>query len=60
MQEHYNFPISIYTKDSLGIAPTFLNFDSWSPGAGFIPIISTKGKNQIKEIVRKKKRFLNT
>ena len=24
-----------------GIAPTFLKLDSWSPGAGFIPIIST-------------------
>ena len=30
-----------------GVAPTF--FDSWSPGAGFIPIISTKGINQIKK-----------
>jgi len=28
-----------------GIAPTFLKFDSWSPGAGFIPIISTKSLN---------------
>ena len=39
---------------SLGIAPTrncthFLKFDSSSPGAGFIPIISTKGINQIKK-----------
>ena len=30
-------------KGLLGIAPTF--FDSWSPGAGFIPIISIKGMN---------------
>ena len=61
MQEHYNFPISIYTKDSLGIAPTFLNFDSWSPGAGFIPIISTKGINQIKKgNCKKKKSFMHT
>ena len=37
------------------IAPTFLNFDSWSPGAGFIPIISTNELNQInKKILRKK------
>ena len=34
---------------SLGIATTFLKLDSWSPGAGFIPIISTKEINQIKE-----------
>ena len=32
-----------------GIAPTFLNLGSWSPGAGFIPIISTKRINQIKK-----------
>ena len=31
-----------------GIAPTLLKFDLWSPGAGFIPIISTKEINQIK------------
>ena len=31
------------------IAPTFLNLEWWSPGAGFIPIISTKGINQIKK-----------
>ena len=44
------------TKQSLhlvlhphGTAPTFLKFDLWSPGAGFIPIISTKGINQIKK-----------
>ena len=32
-----------------GIAPTFLKWDSSRPGAGFIPIISTKGINQIKK-----------
>ena len=32
-------------RGSLCIAPTFLKLDSWSPGAGYIPIISTKGKN---------------
>ena len=32
-----------------GIAYTFLKLDSWSPGAGFIPFISTKGINQIKK-----------
>ena len=32
------------------IAPyTFLKFESWSLGAGFIPIISTNGINQIKK-----------
>ena len=29
------------------IATTFLKLASWSPGAGFIPIISTKGINKI-------------
>ena len=33
-----------------GITPTFLKFDSWSPGADFIPIISTKGINQLKKL----------
>ena len=28
-------------EGSLGIAPTFLKLDSWSPGIGFISIIST-------------------
>ena len=32
-----------------GIEHTFLKLDSWSPEADFIPIISTKGINQIKE-----------
>ena len=32
-----------------GIAPTFLKLDSWSLGAGFIPIISNKGINLIKK-----------
>ena len=32
-----------------GIAPTFLKLDLWSPWAGFIPIIITKGINQIKK-----------
>ena len=32
-----------------GIEPTILKFDSWSPGAGFIPIVSTKGISQIKK-----------
>ena len=31
------------------IAPTFLKLHSWSLGAGFIRIISTKGINQIKK-----------
>ena len=38
-----------------GIAPNFLILDSWSLGAGFIPIISTKGINQIKKKKMKKK-----
>ena len=46
---------------SRGIAPTFLKLDSWSTGAGFIPIISTKGINQIeRKIVRKKLSFMHT
>ena len=32
-----------------GIVPTFLELDSWSPGADFIPIISTQGIDQIKK-----------
>ena len=32
-----------------GNAHTFLKLDSLSPGAGFIPIISKKGINQIKK-----------
>ena len=42
-----------------GIASTFLKLDLRSPGAGLIPIISTKGKNQIKKekIVKKKIKF---
>ena len=43
-----------------GIAPTFLKLDSCSPGAGFIPIISTKGINQIKKGNCKKKNFMHT
>ena len=38
-----------------GIAPNFLKLDSWSKGAGFIPILSTKGINQIKKRNCKKK-----
>ena len=30
-----------------GIVLNFLKLDSWSPGADFIPIISTKGINKI-------------
>ena len=42
-----------------GIAPTFFKLDSWSPGTGFIPNISTKGINQIKkENFKKKVKFL--
>ena len=45
-----------------GIAPTFLKLDSWSPGAGFIPIISTKGINQKKKgiLLEKKLSFMHT
>ena len=45
-----------------GIEPTFLIFDSWSPGAGFIFIIFTKGINQIKKgkFLRKKLSFIHT
>ena len=41
-----------------GIASTFLKLDLWWPGAGFIPIISTEGINQIKKgYCKKKKKF---
>ena len=48
--------VSIWSG-SLGIAPTFLRLDLWSLGAGFIPIISTKGIKSDKErkIVKKVK-----
>ena len=43
-----------------GIEPTFLKLYSWSPGAGFIPIISTKGINKIeRKIIRKKLSYIN-
>ena len=44
------------------IAPTFLKLDSWSTGADFIPIISTKGNKADKErkILRKKISFMHT
>ena len=32
-----------------GIEPTFLKLDSWSPGAGFIPIITYNVLNEIKK-----------
>ena len=35
--------------ESLGTAPAFLKLYLWSPGASFIPIISTEGINQIKK-----------
>ena len=44
-----------------GIAPTFLKLDSWSPMAGYIHIISTKGINQIKkEKFLEKMKFMHT
>ena len=51
--------INIFTSVYLvlhphGIAPILLKFYSWSPGAGFIPVISTKGINQIKKGLKKK------
>ena len=47
---------------SHGIATTFLKFDSWSPGAGFILIISTKGITQIKKgkLSKKSLSFMHT
>ena len=32
-----------------GIEPTFLKLDSWSPGAGFIPIITSNILNHIQK-----------
>ena len=43
-----------------GIEPTFLKLDSWSPGAGFIPIITSNILDYIKEKKnsrKKKKQF---
>ena len=45
-----------------GIATTFLKLDLWSPGAGFIPIISTKGINKSdkeRKIERRKFSFMH-
>ena len=42
----YTVPMVLNPK---GIEPTFLKFDSWSPGAGFIPIITSNIFNQIKK-----------
>ena len=46
------------------IVTTFLKLNSWSPGLGFIPIISTKRINQIDQkhwkIARKKLSFMHT
>ena len=39
-----------------GIEPTFLKLDSWSPGAGFIPIITSNLLNYIKKIEFKKEK----
>ena len=51
----YNLRLPYERNGSLGIAPTFLKFDSWLPGAGFIPIISIIEINQIKKGNYKKK-----
>ena len=40
-----------------GIEPTFLKFDSWSLGAGFIPIKTSNILNYIKKKRIKKKQF---
>ena len=41
-----------------GIEPTFLKLDSWSPGAGFISIITSNVLNLIKKKeLKKKKKF---
>ena len=45
---------------SRGIAPTFLKLDSWSPGADFIPILSTILSDKERKIVRKKLSFMHT
>ena len=46
-----------------GIEPTFLKLDSWSPGAGFIPIIISNVLNKLDKGIknsRKKISFLHT
>ena len=41
-----------------GIEHSFLKLDSWSPGAGFIPIITSNISNHIKKkIIQEKKLF---
>ena len=57
----YNLRLPYERNGSLGIAPTFLKFDSWLPGAGFIPIISIIEINQIKKgNCKQKKSFMHT
>ena len=45
-----------------GIAPTFLKFYSWSPGAGFYSYYIRQGNKSDKEreVVRKKLSFMHT
>ena len=45
-----------------GIPPTFLKLDSWSPGAGFIPIITNNVLNHIKKekLLEKKLSLMDT
>ena len=45
----YTFNGSLGIAHIHGIVPTFLKFYSWSPGAGFIPFISTNEINKIKK-----------
>ena len=56
----YLFEQKCMTNCAVYIAPCFLKFYLQSPGAVFIPIISTKRINQIKKIVRKKFKFMHT
>ena len=53
----YTFDLVHFVLHPHRIAPTFLKLDSWSSGAGFIPIISTKGRNQIEKGNYKKRKF---
>ena len=48
IQEFVIYPVHLVLHPHT-TAPNFLKLDSWSPGAGFIPVISTKEINQIKK-----------
>ena len=42
--EHMQISVPLVLNPN-GIEPTFLKLDSWSPGAGFIPILTSNELN---------------